>query len=931
MSQDEHAECWDLIPDYQAGALSPEDSDRVDAHAEECGECAAQLEEIQAVETPPSPKARLRERLLRSLPTPRRNPLLVRSVLAGATTFLLGIVGYVLAEIESPSTFSAADVAMEQLIALATPAPKVELAQERPRDVQERPAAPLMDRKGLPLDEPAIFFPEAKENAHNESAADEDFHRTRGDSASFLSYIKGEAGGFRGRAPQGAYDTIDVGAGGGGGRWGGRFGGRESLVARGGAASAAPSFQPTEAAREFREAALKAPPEVDAPARAVKAPTAPPQDEAPQRSRKIIRSGEMEFEVDSFDSSVATLTKIGIEEQGFIATVNSEKLQNGKVRGTVVIRVPPEHLDTLLLKLRALGELKSQRIGSEDVTKTYLDLESRLRAARTMEERLIAIIRDGKGQIKDLLLAEKELGEWRTKIETMVGEINYYNNLIAHSTLSITLYEKEIRAPFGLLDTERVEMGLEVEDVEKAYGDALAAIADAKARVARSELKQLNQGQFNAILQFEAAPQKAGTLRDRLKQLGVLARLDINRAQETQGGQGRSPDAKVQQNDTQFLVSLYNLANIEPRDTVHLNLASPDAEKSFQAILARIEKAAGRITSSGLSRERNDQTSGHVQFQVKAANADQVLLDLRAEGEVLKMSVVESGNPSGSTKTKRGFNVSVIALGMTQPRETSTIVLASKDVAAGYRLLTAAANAARARVLSATLNENDRRNMTANLSFEIRREQESAIAEAMAKAGDVYTRNSTRAQDGDSVTDSKVLLQFRFFDATNIPARESVRLSVEVGDVEGVSRSLESEYRDRLLDARQTRDANGRRETSLAIDVPIKDAPGVVERLKALGQVLEHVSTKNASVPDNELALSRLELKLSNEVLVGRDSGPLANIKRGLAISLQAGSWALMLIMIGVCFVCPLALVVWGGLKLRRKFTPKETPAAPAV
>ena len=52
-----------------------------------------------------------------------------------------------------------------------------------------------------------------------------------------------------------------------------------------------------------------------------------------------------------------------------------------------------------------------------------------------------------------LLLAEKELGEWRTKIETAEGEIRYYNSLISLSTLTITLQEKEIRAASGVVRT----------------------------------------------------------------------------------------------------------------------------------------------------------------------------------------------------------------------------------------------------------------------------------------------------------------------------------------------------------------------------------------------------------------------------------------------------------------------------------------------
>ena len=121
-----------------------------------------------------------------------------------------------------------------------------------------------------------------------------------------------------------------------------------------------------------------------------------------------------------------------------MATVSSDKLPNGKVKGSIAVRVPPEHLDSLVLDLRKelgkAGELKGQRIGSQDITKQYTDLESRLRAARTMETRLLQIIKEGKGEIKQLLEAEKELGVWRTRIEECEGELRYYGNLVSLST-----------------------------------------------------------------------------------------------------------------------------------------------------------------------------------------------------------------------------------------------------------------------------------------------------------------------------------------------------------------------------------------------------------------------------------------------------------------------------------------------------------------
>src|SRR4029079_18720605 len=98
-------------------------------------------------------------------------------------------------------------------------------------------------------------------------------------------------------------------------------------------------------------------------------------------NRKIIRNGTMEFEVDGFDSAAIQVSKIATEEGGYVSSTDSEKLANGKVKGTITLRVPPERLDTLVLKLRGLGYLKTQKIAAQDVTKQYTDLEGQLKAA----------------------------------------------------------------------------------------------------------------------------------------------------------------------------------------------------------------------------------------------------------------------------------------------------------------------------------------------------------------------------------------------------------------------------------------------------------------------------------------------------------------------------------------------------------------------
>ena len=310
-------------------------------------------------------------------------------------------------------------------------------------------------------------------------------------------------------------------------------------------------------------------------------PKKEPESAPAGATRKIIRTGEIEFEVDSFDTSVERITKIAGEEKGFIATINSQKLENGKVRGSVVVRCPPERLDTLLLKLRALGDLKTQRIGSRDVGKEYTDTESELKANRAMEQRFLDIIKNGKGEIKDLIQAEKQLGEYRTRIEKLEGELRYLNNQIGLSTLTISLTEREIRAAAGITETSSMSLGLEVEDVDKSQQQAHAAITEAKGRILRSELKQNGPGMFEAVIKFQVPPEQVAALREKLVKLGTIMRQDVGRKYAAEGGTERIGNTKVTREDVVFILSLLNSANFAPRERVELQLACTDAESGL--------------------------------------------------------------------------------------------------------------------------------------------------------------------------------------------------------------------------------------------------------------------------------------------------------------------------------------------------------------
>ena len=677
-----------------------------------------------------------------------------------------------------------------------------------------------------------------------------------------------------------------------------------------------------------------------APAPAQPAPTPPSTQSS---TRKIIRNGEMQFEVDSFDSAAMQVSKIVTEESGYIGTANSDRLPNGKMSGTVEVRVPPDHLDVLVLKLRALGNLKSQKITAEDITKHYTDLNSELRADRAMEERMLDLIKNGKGQIKDLLAAEKELGEWRTKIERITGELNYDDSLIAYSTLELTLTEKNISTPALASQTETVDMGVEAEDVEKARDAALRAIDEVKGRIIDSELKQLDAGQVAGKIVADVPATSAGGVIDRLRQLGTISRLDIQRQEVTTDGQGNLvrpetavpekllPGIRTERKDTRLTVSLYNIANIAPRDSTYSELACDDVEASYHAILARVDKAGGRVLSSGLSRPKPEEVTGFIAFEVPKDASDGVLLDVRSAGDVMQLNTTKNADTTNVTTSKHGFSVQLRSIATVEPRQVQTMSLATVDVPGSYDKLLARLAELKARIVLSRLDKEDSQpNQTAGyVDFEVKRVDVDAAETSLAALGDIVQRQVLRSTDNQNTLDSKIQFKVSLHNATLLTPREAWTVAIETDEVEHAQTAITTaavSAGGRIVDSTLAKEAGGRTTARMIVEVPFAQTDAMLGHVKDAGDVRVINSTKNPSAPDGKLARSQFEITLGTpDSIVKDDHGVWATIRSGISTSIGGLLWSLELVVIGICFVLPWALLVTLGWKLWRRWRGKGT------
>jgi hypothetical protein len=261
--------------------------------------------------------------------------------------------------------------------------------------------------------------------------------------------------------------------------------------------------------------------------------------------RKLIRNAQLELQVTSYQTAVERLTSLAAEEHGFVATQNSSKLPNGKLQGTIVIKVAPENLDRFLQKARDLGELKNQTVGTEDVTKNYFDTDARLRNAKRMEERLLEMLQKNTGKVADLLQVEKELGRVREEIEKMQGELKYYDTLVQYATVTISLAEKDLNEAAAFLLRETANLSLYSTDVEKTFAEVKGALQNAKVQIVQSTLDRNNDGQVTARMSLLLEPEESEAIINRIKGLGRVQNFNVQTERVAQDGSGLSKSAKV--------------------------------------------------------------------------------------------------------------------------------------------------------------------------------------------------------------------------------------------------------------------------------------------------------------------------------------------------------------------------------------------------
>jgi Domain of unknown function (DUF4349)/Putative zinc-finger len=355
-------------------------------------------------------------------------------------------------------------------------------------------------------------------------------------------------------------------------------------------------------------------------------------------NRKLIRNATIELEIISFDDAVQKITGFANEEHGYVATTDSQKQANGKLRGQVVVKVLPENLDRLLQRFRTLGELKNQTLGTEDVTKAYLDTDARLKNARVMEQRLIDMLKTKTGKVSDLLQVEKELGRVREEIEKMQGELKYWDSQVQFATVTVSLAEKDMEEPAAFLIKERAQLALYAPDVEKIYND-IKTLASPKVQITNAQLNRDNSGRVSATMSMLIEPEESDAIDAKVKSLGRVENFQTQTERVAQGGSGMSQNAKTKRDKVELNITISREEQEQSLQQTSLRIRTSSVDEKAKELRALAEKQGGRVRSSSFSRDPDGREFANVSLRVPMKNYNGLIQTLDTLGKVENLSV----------------------------------------------------------------------------------------------------------------------------------------------------------------------------------------------------------------------------------------------------------------------------------------------------
>ena len=164
-----------------------------------------------------------------------------------------------------------------------------------------------------------------------------------------------------------------------------------------------------------------------------------------KENRKIIEKIYLNAQTKEFDALMEKLNDEIQKVGGYIeaSSVSGDNFEYDDERyAELTVRVPAKQSDKFTEFVSKNSTITNKEISTEDVTLTYVDIESRISALETEKNTLERLMAKA-ASMQDVIAIQERLTEVIYEIESYQSQLRTYDNLIEYTTITIRIREVE--------------------------------------------------------------------------------------------------------------------------------------------------------------------------------------------------------------------------------------------------------------------------------------------------------------------------------------------------------------------------------------------------------------------------------------------------------------------------------------------------------
>lgn len=160
-------------------------------------------------------------------------------------------------------------------------------------------------------------------------------------------------------------------------------------------------------------------------------------------TQKIIKNYNFSIETQDFDKSLTEIEKLVSKYNGYIenSKINADNYSDYRY-ANMTIRIPVKEENAFLETVNNNFIILSKETDTDDITGSYIDTESRIKALKIEKESLERLLAKAE-TVSDILIVQNQLTDVISEIERCEKTIKTYDNLVSYITIRINLSEVE--------------------------------------------------------------------------------------------------------------------------------------------------------------------------------------------------------------------------------------------------------------------------------------------------------------------------------------------------------------------------------------------------------------------------------------------------------------------------------------------------------